>query len=172
MNKLTKQPCPFCLKSTLTLTEDEKDIPHFGKTYIYSMTCSSCKYEKVDLEAAETKEPTRQTFEINSAKDMNVHIVKSAEATIKFPQLKMAVESGPNSEGYVSNIEGVLERFEKVIKQEKENADDEGIKKNCKNLLKKIWKIKLGDIPTKIVIEDPSGNSAIISPKTKVEKLK
>ena len=46
------------------------------------------------------------------------------------------------------------------------------IKKRCKNLLKRMWKIKLGDIPTKLILEDPSGNSAIISDKAKVEKLK
>ena len=82
------------------------------------------------------------------------------------------MESGPSSEGYVSNIEGVLDRFVKIIEAQKESSDDDGEKKSAKNLLKKIRKIKYGDVATKMVIEDMSGNSAIISEKAKLEKLK
>jgi len=46
------------------------------------------------------------------------------------------------------------------------------VKRNAKNLLKKLWKVELGDEKLKIVIEDPSGNSAIISDKAVSEKLK
>ena len=156
MEKLTKQPCPFCSKKTLALVEDQKDIPYFGKVYLFSMNCSSCKYNKADVE---------------SAKDMGVRIVKSSTATVKMPQLRLSVTPGPASIGYISNIEGVITRFEDVIKQEKEDSEDLEAKKKCKNLLKKLWKIKLGDVKTKIVIEDPYGNSAIVSNKAKVEKL-
>jgi C4-type Zn-finger protein len=44
------------------------------------------------------------------------------------------------------------------------------VKKNFE--LKKLWKVECGDLPLKIVIEDPTGNSGIISEKTKIEKLK
>ena len=43
---------------------------------------------------------------------------------------------------------------------------------NSKNLLKKLWKVENGEQELKIVIEDPSGNSAIISEKAEVSKLK
>ena len=39
-------------------------------------------------------------------------------------------------------------------------------------LLKKLWKIELGEEKVKIVIEDPSGNSGIISEKAVVSRLK
>jgi len=84
----------------------------------------------------------------------------------------MSVEPGATSEGFVSNVEGILERFKKVIESERDTAEDEDVKKTAKNLLKKLWKIELGEMPIKIVIEDPSGNSAIISDKAIVEKLK
>ena len=172
MEKLTKQPCPFCNKKTLTLIEDEKDIPYFGKAYLFSMKCSSCKYEKADVEAAEQKQPSKCIMIIDNQKDMKIRIVKSSTASVKLPQLRLSVTPGPASIGYVSNIEGILTRFEDVIKQERDSADDPETKKKCKNLLKKIWKIKLGDIKTKLIIEDPSGNSAIVSNKAKIEKLK
>src|SRR3989338_4199010 len=171
MEKLTKQPCPFCSKKTLALVEDQKDIPYFGKVYLFSMNCSSCKYNKADVESAEQKPAAKYTMDIESAKDMGVRIVKSSTATVKMPQLRLSVTPGPASIGYISNIEGVITRFEDVIKQEKEDSEDLEAKKKCKNLLKKLWKIKLGDVKTKIAIEDPYGNSAIVSNKAKVEKL-
>ena len=39
MEKLEKQPCPLCRQNKLTLSEEEYNIPHFGKTYLFSMTC-------------------------------------------------------------------------------------------------------------------------------------
>ena len=172
MQKLEHEPCPFCKKKTLSLTEDEVDIPYFGKCFLFSMQCSSCKYFKSDVEAAERKEPIRYTLEVNSTKDMNIRIVKSSEATIKIPQLKVEVTPGPASEGYITNVEGVLQRFKKQIGQERDNADDDEVRKKAKSLLKKFWKVECGDVAVKIVLEDPSGNSAIVSEKAKIEQLK
>jgi zinc finger protein len=172
MEKLDKQQCPICMTKNLTLTQDEMDIPFFGRTYVFNMHCSSCHYNKSDVECEDMKDPSRITFEVSSEEDMKVRVVKSGEATIKIPALKISVEGGPNGEGYVSNIEGILDRFKKIIETERDTAEDEDIKKSAKNLLKKMWKVKMGDIPVKIIIEDPTGNSAIISKKAVVEKLK
>ncbi len=171
MDVLEHQPCPFCSAKTLTLTQDEQDIPYFGKVFLFSMACSSCKAHHADVESAEYKEPCKITFEMTSDKDLNVRVVKSSTATLKIPQLRLSVTPGPGSEGYISNIEGVLARFEKVIEGQRDLAEEED-KTSAKNLLKKIRKVKFGDIPITIIIEDPSGNSAIISDKTVIEKLK
>ncbi|MDP4012550.1 MAG: ZPR1 zinc finger domain-containing protein [Candidatus Nanoarchaeia archaeon] len=172
MDKLEKQKCPFCFKDSLTLIEDETEVPYFGKLFVFSMECSSCKAKQADVESAEQKEPSKYTFTVESEKDMEIRVVKSSAATIKIPQLRMSSTPGPASEGYVSNIEGLLDRFVEVIEREKETTDDDTERKHAKNLLKKIRKIKYGDIPLKIIIEDPTGNSAIISEKANIEKLK
>ncbi len=166
------ETCPICLEKKLSLTEDEMEIPYFGKTFVFSMHCEGCGFHKADIEAEEMKDPCRLTFTIEKEEDMNIRVVKSSEATIKVPQLHMTVTPGPASEGYVSNIEGILARFEKVIEDERDNSEEDDVKTTAKNLLKKIRKVKWGEIPLKIVIEDPSGNSAIISERTVVEKLK
>jgi len=172
METIEKETCPICKEKTLTMTEDEKDIPFFGQVYLFSMTCSNCKFHKADVEAVEMKDPIKITFITEDEEDMNVRVVKSSQATVKIPTLKMSVESSPNSNGYVTNIEGLINRFEKIVHEQKDTTDDETIKKTAKNLLKKIWKVKLGEIPIKIIIEDLTGNSAIISDKAIVEKLK
>ena len=171
MDIIKNQKCPMCHKNTLTLTEDEKEIPFFGKVFIFSMKCDSCNYSLADVEAAEQKESCKYTFETCSEKDMNVRVVKSSTATIKIPQLRMSMTPGPASEGFISNIEGVIDKFAKIVEDEKD-SEDKDVKKHAKNLLKKIRKVKFGDIHLKIIIEDPSGNSAIISEKAKVEKLR
>lgn len=172
MEEIKGQVCPICGKKELVLCEDEMDIPYFGLCFLFSMNCSSCGFSKSDVEAEEKKDPVKITFTIEDVKDLNARVVKSSNALIKISQLKMSIEPGENSEGFISNIEGLLGKFEKVLEGQRDSAEDKDIRKKAKNLLKKIWKVKCGDVPLKIIIEDKSGNSAIISEKAKVEKLK
>ncbi len=172
MEELKNQPCPICGKKTLTLRQEDYNIPNFGEALLFSMSCESCNYSKSDIETLEVKEPAKYTFTIESVEDLNVQVVKSANATVKIPQMRMSVEPGSNSEGYVSNIEGVITRFEKIIKDQRDTSEDKSVRKSAKNLLKKIWKVKEGDVKLKIIIDDPSGNSAIISDKAIITKTK
>ena len=171
MNKLEKQHCPICKSKTLTLTEELTEVPYFGKLYIFSMKCSNCKYFISDVESEEKKDPMKYTIETDSEKDMSIRVVKSSTATVSIPQLKMKMEPGPNSIGFVSNIEGLLKKFEDVIEDQRDAAEEPEIKTKAKNLLEKLRKVKFGDEKLKIIIEDPSGNSAIISKKAIVEKM-
>ena len=171
MDKLENQPCPMCKNKTLTLVEDEKEIPYFGKVYVFSMSCSNCKYHKADVEAAESKEPCKYAVEINGGEDLKIRIVKSSEATVKIPHV-VTIEPGPASSGYITNAEGIINRVKHQIETAKENEEDNDAKKKAKNLLKKLNKVLWGQEKLKIIIEDPSGNSAIISEKAVKSKLK
>ena len=172
MDELKNQQCPACGKHKLTLREEELDIPYFGKAFAFSMSCDECDFGKADVEADEEREPVKITFETSSEEDMKVRVIKSSHALVKIPTLRMNMEPGEGSDGFISNVEGLIGKFEKIIEEQRDTTDDNSVKKSAKNLLKKIWKIKLGDIPVKIVIEDPAGNSAIISDKAEVSKLK
>ncbi|MBT6995281.1 ZPR1 zinc finger domain-containing protein [Candidatus Woesearchaeota archaeon] len=172
MDEATKQPCPICGKNGLTLRDREIDIPYFGKTFVFAMQCSECGFSKADVEFEEKKDPSKITFEVNSEEDLFVRVVKSGSASVKIPGLRMSMDPGENSEGFVTNIEGLIGKFEKILEAQRDEADDKAVRKKAKNLLKKIWKVKLGELPLKIVIEDKTGNSAIVSEKTEVKKLK
>ncbi|MDP1694814.1 MAG: ZPR1 zinc finger domain-containing protein [Candidatus Woesearchaeota archaeon] len=174
MQNLDGQPCPMCLKKTLTLSEDALDVPPFGKFFVFGMHCKDpeCTFQKSDVESEQPRDPCRITFTIEKDKDMTVRVIKSSAAKLSFPQLKLSVEPGVDAIGYISNIEGVLQRFEQVLKTERDIAEEDEDKTKCKNLLKKIWKIKCGDVPTKMIIEDPTGNSLVVSDKAVIEKLK
>ena len=171
MAELTGQQCAFCGENKLTLREDEVEIPFFGRVFVLSMDCSGCGYRKADVEPAEQKEPCRYTLEVTSDADLNIKIIKSAEATVKIPRV-ITIESGPASEGYITNVEGLLEKVKAMI-QSAANAeeDDPAAKTKAKNLIKKLNKVLVGREPLKIIIEDPSGHSAIISDKAQKCKM-
>lgn len=159
-----QQACPLCHEKTLILTERETEVPYFGKVLLFSMTCAGCKYHVADVEAAEQKEPVKYEFEISGEKDMKVRVVKSAQAVVKLPHIT-TVTPGPASQGYVTNIEGILSRIKYQIETARDTAEDDGDRKKAKNLLKKLLNITWGKEKQKLIIEDPSGNSAIISDK-------
>lgn len=172
MDKVENERCPMCMEKKLTLIEDEADIPHFGKLLLFSMECTGCGFNKSDVECAEEKEPIRITFTVQNKKDLDVRLVKSSEASIKISQLKLSMEPGPDAIGFVSNIEGLIQKFKKTLEDERDLAEDDDAKKTAKSLLKKLWNVECGDLELKIVIEDPSGNSAIVSDKAVKEPLK
>ncbi len=167
---LSGQPCPMCGKKELTLTEAQSEVPFFGKIFVFSMHCSACHYHKADVEAAEQKEAARFTFEVSGKDDLSVRVIRSSEGIIKIPHVG-SLEPGPNAEGFVTNIEGVIEKFKKMIETLRDSAEDDEDKKKAKNLLKKLQNVLWGSEKLKIIIEDPTGNSAIVSDKAVRQKL-
>jgi len=76
----------------------------------------------------------------------------------------LKVEPGPKSEGYVSNVEGILNRFEsavlRAIKLEGDEIDPD-VQENALNIIENLTRIKLGELSALMVLEDPFGNSVI-----------
>src|SRR3989338_1641030 len=129
--------CPLCHQKTLTLMEKETEVPYFGNVFLFSMTCSNCKYHKSDVESVEQKEPCKYAFEISSEEDMKVRVVKSSEATVKIPHIT-TITPGPASQGFVTNIEGILNRVKYQIETLRDTSEDDEDRKKAKNLLKKL----------------------------------
>src|SRR3989344_4195209 len=102
MDTLDNQICPICHKNALVLTEDDVDVPYFGKAFLFSMKCNSCGYFMSDVEAEQIKEPLRYAIEIDHEDDMKIRIVKSSNATVKVKELKMTMEPGTSSIGFVT----------------------------------------------------------------------
>lgn len=171
MEILEGQPCPMCMSQTLTLMEYQRDVPFFGMTYFFSMDCNNCGYHKADLEAEETKEPVKYTLEISSEEDLKTRVVKSASATIKIPYIG-EIESSEASNGYITNVEGIFNRIKKVTEDLRDSSEEKEDQEKAKNIIKKIGRIMWGRDKAKLIIEDPTGNSAIISDKAVKEKLK
>lgn len=157
--------CPVCEKAGLEITSNTHDIPYFDEVMESVVKCGHCGYRHVDVLVLGEREPSKYTLKIESAKDMHIRVVRSSKSIVEIPEIGVKITPGPDAQGYVSNVEGVLKRIEDVIKMQ-------GVSEKSKEVLQKIKMAKEGELTLHLKITDPSGNSAIISDKAKREEIK
>ncbi|MBT3464818.1 ZPR1 zinc finger domain-containing protein, partial [archaeon] len=122
------QPCPMCFTKNLTLRQVERDLPYVGLTYVFSMECQNCDYAMSDVEFENKQKPSKLSFEIGSEEDLKVRIVKSTQAALKIPRI-IEEKPGPGGQGYISNIEGVLEKVKKILEGQRDGAQEKSDRK-------------------------------------------
>jgi len=170
---IENQQCPVCAKEKATFSEYEIEDAFAGPIAIFSIKCLACGFKNSDLEFLEPKPPAEYTLEITSKEDLDIRVIKSGDSEIKIPNFRISVDSTMNSEGFISNVEGVLDRFKKQIQFLGEDDDlDKVQRKKIKNLLKGIEEVLHGEKPITLKLIDRTGNSSIISDKVLVKKLK
>jgi zinc finger protein len=107
-------------------------------------------------------EPVRYVHRTATQEDLAIRVVRSMSASIEIPELGVRIDPGPTCQGFVSNIEGVLDRIVHAIGSAIIDGDAEE-RENARLLLEKIARVKRGELPVTLILEDPSGNSAIVS---------
>lgn len=168
MEQALEYTCPVCKVKSLSYTTTTINVPYFGDILQTTLFCKTCRYKHTDMIITSIKEPVRYEYRISCKEDMLVRVVRSTTARIKIPELGAVIEPGPQAEAFVSNIEGVLERVKTVLEQ---LAREEESREKALQLINKLERLKLGEARAKLIIEDPLGNSAIISKRAKVQKL-
>jgi len=163
-NEIMYSNCPVCGgENTLEITNRTDNIPYFGDILETAVSCKNCGYQSSDSISLEHNEPMRFKLKIDSSK-LSSSVAKSQTATISIPDLGLKVEPGPKSQGYVSNVEGILNRFEsavlRAIKLEGESIDPD-VQENALNIIDCLTQIKLGELSALMILEDPFGNSVI-----------
>jgi zinc finger protein len=154
-------PCPCCNTDIEYLYKTE-NIPYFSDILIISAVCPSCGYKFVDTQLLKHGEPARYTVPVVTADDLAIRVVRSMSASIEIPELGVRIDPGPVCQGFVSNVEGVLDRIETVVKGAL-SWGNEVEKENAAALLADIARVKAGTFPVTLILEDPSGNSGIIA---------
>ncbi|HTX61917.1 MAG TPA: ZPR1 zinc finger domain-containing protein [Methanobacterium sp.] len=156
-----KSDCPVCkVKGSLELKTKTEKIPYFGEVMESTVQCVECGFKHSDLICLEAKEPVKYTLKIGKNK-LNKRVVKSQSATITIPELGLKVEPGPQSQGFVSNVEGILERFKKAVQTAMSWSEDEVSINNATKILNDLEEIRTGDKTVTLIIEDPFGHSLI-----------
>ncbi len=163
--------CPACGEPGVLLDFHVHTIPYFGEVMESTLLCNRCGYRQVDVQILEEKEPCRYTLKVKGEEDINARVVRSSTGKIIIPELGVEVTPGSDAQGFISNIEGVLERVSDAIKMARNWAEEEEKKKKADELLSRIEDVKEGKEEVTVILEDPFGNSAIISEKAKREKL-
>jgi zinc finger protein len=109
---------------------------------------------------------------VRRAEDMTVRVVRSSSGTIRIPELGIAIEPGVASEAFVSNIEGILVRIERVLDQLGRDAEDDAELAKVMALQERLGDLRVGKGgPVTVVIEDPFGNSAILGDDARHESI-
>jgi zinc finger protein len=154
--------CPICgnLKC-VEITTKTDNIPYFGEIMESTLLCRECGYKHSDTICLEQKEPVHYSLLIGR-KELTTRVIKSQSATLSMPELGLKVEPGPKSQGYVSNVEGVLERFEKAVETAISWTDDPEAKQNAQIILESLHQVRYGERKTELMVEDPFGHSAIL----------
>lgn len=155
--------CPICNASgSVEVTTKTEKIPYFGEIMESTMLCSECGYKHADTICIDQKEPVKYTLMI-SKDNLNARVVKSQSTTITIPEIGLKVEPGPQSQGYVSNVEGVLNRFEKAVKTALSWAEEDHVKQNAVKILEDLEKVKNGEKEVTLIMEDPFGHSIVMA---------
>ncbi|MHA1506895.1 MAG: ZPR1 zinc finger domain-containing protein [Candidatus Asgardarchaeia archaeon] len=153
------QRCPICGSNKLKFLSREIKIPYFGRCWLTSLKCEECGYKKTDVIAEERAGPKRLEFKVKKAEDLFTKVVKSSKATIRIPELGFEMVPGPLSQGFITNIEGLLEIMEDVLDRLELMGKS---KEKISEVREKIEKAKEGKMNISIIIEDPSGISRFV----------
>jgi len=149
----------------MTMLSMSTEIPYFGEHTQISLVCDSCGWRHTDFIPAEGRKPGAWSLVLDSKDKMCGRIVRSSSCTIKLVELDLEVTPGSSSSGFVSNIEGVLNRFEKAIGTLLRHSQAEGnveAADNASVMLKHLSDVKLGKKTVEMVLFDPKGRSQII----------
>ncbi len=156
-------PCPVCGKKTLFYRAVELEIPNFGKCLETTVYCKSCGFRHSDVLMLETHEPLRYEMPIEDEEDLNARVIRSTSGTITIPEIGAKLEPGPFSEAFITNVEGVLNRFVDILLQLLHTYPDK--REEILEVMRKIGYIRHGRMKATIILDDPFGNSAIVSEK-------
>ena len=167
--------CPVCDKKTLKEEHAEIEVPYAGKVWEVTLRCEKCGYKHVTLDYVERKEPVRYTYRVEHPDELSTKIYRSKYGIVEIAELGLKVEPGIVAEGYLTNVEGILERFKEILQQyirfhknEKE-AQDEVYRAFM--LINKLEDVKTGTLSVTITLTDPAGISSIVSEKATREVL-
>ena len=165
------EKCPVCNNNTLETTIVEENIEYFGKMVIITSYCSTWGYKHNYIIMPDQKESVKITFVASGEEDLKVRVIRSSFASIKIPEIGVSIDPITNGESFVSNVEGVLMRVINILSQLLRDSDE---KKRIEILerLKKIGRMRNGLEKFTIIMEDPTGNSAILSNRAVVIKEK
>lgn len=166
----TKICCPLC-QTDLVMNWQRDNIPYFGEILYVSARCQ-CSFRFADTMILSSKEPMRYEIPVETSEDLDARVIRSTSGTIRVPEMGVTIEPGSVSESYITNIEGVLQRIRDVlITASRWVQGDEEKSSRSEELLSMLEDVIEGKRKITVIVEDPLGNSAIISKKAKATKL-
>jgi zinc finger protein len=152
------------MSRSFELREAEISLPYFGKVLITTLLCGACGYRHSDILSLENHGPKRYIVKVSKRDDLKIKIARSGAASIEIPELGLRLDPGDESQSFITNIEGILLRFEESIGKLKVLGSTKATR--LKEKLRRIEFAKEGKVPFTVIVEDPLGNTAVIEDYT------
>lgn len=158
--------CVVCGHQGLAMLAHTEEIAYFGEHTQVTLSCHGCGWRQTDFIPAASREGSCQTYHIDSSADLKIRVIRGSACTVRLLELDLEVRPGSHSTGYVSNIEGVLNRFQDVIdmvgRQAAEEENWEAITQ-LTQLTEAMLEIREGQRGATLEMLDPCGHSMILT---------
>ena len=163
MQSKVNAPCPQCsVEESLTMLTISSEIPYFGEHTQITVLCDKCGWKHTDFIPSDGEKPGFSSLVIDSEKKNAARVVRSSSCTIRIPELDLEVSPGGSSSGYVTNIEGVMKRFENAIETIIRGSDEDQDSEIARQILERLRMVKEGGGNVRLELLDPRGRSQII----------
>lgn len=164
-------PCPVCGHRPMVLRSLDLDLPYFGGALQTTLLCPGCGYHHADLLLTTRREPVRLTLRVERPDQLSARVARSSSGTVRVPEIGAMMEPGPRAEAFVSNVEGVLRKFLDVVQGQEAVAPASADRKRVAAVRARIEGLIEGREPFTFILEDPTGNSAVVHADTVRETL-
>ena len=169
-------PCPICSATgQVKMITHIDEIPYFGEHTQLTLMCNACGWTQTDFIPAEGKKAGGWTLLLDEPSKLRARVVRSSSCTVLIPELDLQVNPGSSSTGYVSNVEGVILRFQEIIAmvqrdvmaQLEEGSEEESLLEEqlqtLVNLTLRLHSLsEEGATPLTLELLDPHGHSMIL----------
>ena len=171
-------PCPICkVEGEVRMMTHIDEIPYFGEHTQVTVLCNACGWRQSDFIPAEGRKPGGCKLVISKPEHIRARVVRSSSCTVRILEIDLEVKPGSSSTGYVSNVEGVIDRFMDVIvmvtRQAYVEDSDMSDIKTLQMMHTTLLELKEDPIPRPITLEflDPNGHSQILHEDAEMREL-
>ncbi len=164
----TEARCPACDSPKAVFRTVGLDVPFFGEILETVFLCAACGFKHADTMLPKRSAATEYSIEVRDDADLFVRAVKSSSATVAVPDLGLLWEPGPASLSQVTNVEGLLRRFEDAIGRAMTLYNDEETQAKGIGLIAKLDAVIAGNSRVTVILKDPYGNSALLDERGRV----
>lgn len=149
-------PCDTNMKRT--------KIPHFKEVVIMATNCEACGHRTNEVKSGAGFEPqgVHITLNLTCQADLNRDVLKSETCSVHIPELELDVGGGTFG-GRFTTVEGLLENIKQQLKQANPlitgDSGDPDRDSKMDVFLNKLDKVRSGELPAHLILDDPAGNS-------------
>ncbi len=160
-------PCPICnAQGQVGMMTHVDEIPYFGEHVQLTLLCDDCGWRQTDFIPAEGRKPGAYSILVNKSEHLSSRVVRSSSCTVRIPELDLEVNPGTAATGYVTNIEGIINRFIEVVEMVYRQVIDEDMDSASEiaEILVALNTIKdsMFERPITLELLDPHGHSQIL----------